>query len=104
MEFKGTQGKWIIKGDSITDENGFSIANVEYPYRIDVEWGEKGARHWNQKGFHLYVSEEEASANEKLISKAPEMLEMLQYFVENNMLSVTGEEMAKQLIKEATTV
>lgn len=51
-------------------------------------------------GFNLtgYLSKKDAL----LISKAPEMLEMLEYFVENNMLSITGEEMAKQLIKEAT--
>ena len=36
--------------------------------------------------------------------KAPEMLEMLKYFVENNMLSIVGEEKAKQLIKEATEI
>jgi hypothetical protein len=34
--------------------------------------------------------------------KAPEMLEMLKYFVENNMLSAHGDEIAEQLIKEAT--
>lgn len=76
-EFKGTQGKWIVKNDTVTDENGFSIASIEYPYRIDVEWGEKGAGHWNQKGFHIEVSEEESLANERLISKSPEMLKML---------------------------
>jgi hypothetical protein len=37
-------------------------------------------------------------------AKAPEMLEMLKYFVENNMLSIVGEEKAKQLIKEATDI
>jgi hypothetical protein len=33
--------------------------------------------------------------------KYDEMLAMLEYLVNNNMLSITGEEMAEQLIKEA---
>ena len=44
--------------------------------------------------------ETEAKANALLISKAPEMLEALQFFVNNNMLSVIGEEVAERLINE----
>ena len=43
---------------------------------------------------------EETKANALLISKAPEMLEALQFFVNNNMLSVIGEEVAERLINE----
>ena len=46
------------------------------------------------------TKEEEMKANAKLISKAPEMLEALQFFVNNNMLSVIGEEVAERLINE----
>lgn len=45
---------------------------------------------------------EDASQDNSKNSKAPEMLEMLKSFVDNNMLSVVGEEMAVKLIKEAT--
>ena len=54
-------------------------------------------------GFNCFdLTRSVSKKDQLLISKAPEMLEMLEYFVENNMLSITGEEMAKQLIKEAT--
>ena len=37
-------------------------------------------------------------------AKYNEMLEMLKYFVENNMLSAHGDELAEKLIKEATEI
>ena len=46
------------------------------------------------------ITKEEMKANAKLIVKAPEMLEALQFFVNNNMLSVIGEEVAERLINE----
>jgi hypothetical protein len=83
MEFKGTKGNWYVsKGHkTINDEKGFGIAQ------------ENGIRNSN-----------EWDANALLISKAPEMLEALQFFVNNNMLSVIGEEVALRLIKEATEI
>lgn len=90
--FKGTKGKWKI-------HKGSHYFSVKY------EENERGSINLfmiseDYKGSHSLV--EECKANALLISKAPEMLDMLEYFVENNMLSITGEEMAKQLIKEAT--
>lgn len=41
---------------------------------------------------------------DKLLSERTEMLEMLQYFVKENMLSIVGEEMAIELIKKATEI
>lgn len=89
FEFKGTKGKW-----SYSKQKG--IKNHCFQAQV-----------WNENGDSMAIieptdNEYEASANALLISKAPEMLEMLQYFVDNNMLSVVGEEIAKQLIKEAT--
>jgi hypothetical protein len=37
-------------------------------------------------------------------AKYNEILEMLKYFVENNMLSAHGDELAEKLIKEATQI
>lgn len=47
---------------------------------------------------------EESEANAKLISCAPEMLQLLENFLEQNMLSVAGEELAEKLIIKATTI
>jgi hypothetical protein len=80
-EFKGTKGKWEarLKGQ---------IASAVYCDNTQICMRAR--------------STTEAKADMLLISKAPEMLEMLQYFVDNNMLSVVGEEMAVKLIKQAT--
>jgi hypothetical protein len=43
---------------------------------------------------------EEVEANAKLIKNAPEMLEVLQFFVNNNMLSIIGEEIALRIIND----
>lgn len=81
MEFKGTKGKWVLKDTenwiNLIDSNGDRITSID---KCD--------------GRSPYDA--------LLISKAPEMLEMLRSFVDNNMLSVVGEEMAVKLIKEAT--
>ena len=112
-EFKGTKGKWIItypKGS-----NGFiyvgektnegSEGRIATCYTVDTS-------EWNQN------ITEETKANALLISKAPEMLEMLKYFTafpdedfEEDMdkhisfpMTVDARKIkeAKQLIKEAT--
>lgn len=85
-EFKGTKGEWKI------DLEYKSIERVQI---IDS----------NNNGFIDVwklgkITKEEMKANAKLISKAPEMLESLQFFVNNNMLSVIGEEVAERLINE----
>lgn len=88
--FKGTKGKWFIKSTSYNR----SWINIS---------SEKGiiARTFLGEEEPI-VNEKEAESNAKLIECAPEMLEMLEHFVNNNMLPITGEEWARQLIKKAT--
>ena len=88
--FKGTKGKWEL------NEN-------EYGYYTSVFTNNSQ----NPNPFRTICvsrvnNQIQNNANLKLISKAPEMFEILEYFIENNMLSIAGEEMAKKLIKEAT--
>jgi hypothetical protein len=84
-QFKGTQGKWYVSKayKTINDEKGFGIAQ------------ENGIRNSN-----------EWDANALLISKAPEMLEMLKKLVErleeNDLGRLNAVSQAKQLINEAT--
>ena len=82
-EFKGTKGKWEFDCD-------------EYADTADV-WNGKGENIISYQGHNT-----ERVYDFLLMSKSKEMLEMLQYFVDNNMLSVVGEEMAVKLIKQAT--
>ena len=89
MEFKGTKGKWNIErhqhqlcGDYlIIDENDYQLAIVDNEYIQDYE---------------------KTKANALLISKAPEMLELLQSLVSSEMTPLAIRKQAKQLIKEAT--
>jgi len=91
--FKGTKGKWVSSYDngvwSIQDEEGYqegyksSLADVYF-----FDDGKDTAEH-----------------NAKLISKAPEMLEMIQTLINGfklGLLDWEGIESAEQLIKEAT--
>jgi hypothetical protein len=87
MEFKGTKGKWEInpKASRNVRCNNLTIANCSS--------GQNGE------------NEIEEKANALLISKAPEMLEMLKhivYYLDNK--STPNIENIKQLIKEATTI
>jgi len=89
MEFKGTKGKWNIErhqhqlcGDYlIIDENDYQLAIADNEYIQDYE---------------------KTKANALLISKAPEMLEILQSLVSSEMTPLAIRKQAKQLIKEAT--
>jgi hypothetical protein len=88
-EFKGTNGKWVVSEfnyDEIKSESGFSIADV---WDMDTE---------------TFPNPDEAKANALLISKSPEMLEMLEKLIpilkENSRFSQLEE--VEQLIKEAT--
>ena len=92
MEFKGTKGKWKVE------------QNKEYPtlHLIFSDNTDNIFESGTLVAKTCYAPQSEYNA--LLISKAPEMLNLLQYFVDNNMLSVRGEEMAIELIKEATEV
>ena len=89
MEFKGSKGKWNIErhqhqlcGDYlIIDENDYQLAIADNEYIQDYE---------------------KTKANALLISKAPEMLELLQSLVSSEMTPLAIRKQAKQLIKEAT--
>ena len=79
MKFKGTKEKWeVLEGTSL----------------IGVKIG--------HKTFGIDNINEEAKANALLISKAPEMLEILQSLVSSEMTPLAIRKQAKQLIKEAT--
>lgn len=80
-EFKGTDGKWFAT-------NGLEI--VSMPSQCKISNSVSG---WNY---------EEALANAKLMSKAPEMLEMLQHV--KDYLGSDQREKVEVLIKKATEV
>ena len=83
-EFKGTPAPWKLGDEKYYNGNK----------AFEIHYGNDGE----------CVSEVVHRVEDaKLIAHAPEMLEMLQYFVRENMLSIAGEEMAEQLIQKATT-
>jgi hypothetical protein len=91
MEFKGTKGEW--KTDTYTSENGREttiVCNLDYnSERTDI----------HIRFSAIEETEKETNrANALLISKSPEMLEMLERVLT---AKFTTEEI-KQLIKEAT--
>ena len=86
MEFKGTKGKWVVDEDST--------------YPVHQIWS--GA---------IYIAKTcfapSSKANALLISKAPEMLEMLKEVIDWEYMSVYNEELydkIEQLIKQATEI
>lgn len=93
MEFKGTKGKWVFRNKN---NSSFSIEVIDKSFA------------------EVYVSLDaddiyEAKANALLISKAPEMLEMLQIYLAdlNNIIPPSDAQRnriqdVEQLIKEAT--
>jgi hypothetical protein len=96
MEFKGTKQKWII---STNNEVGVLISTHPMSRDICTVW----------KYDNDFLENQESNANALLISKAPEMLEMLDRLVELNksdnieMPKFIKEEI-EQLIKEATEI
>ena len=87
MGFKGTKGNWKLA----CNEYGYytSVRNFDNTRKVCV------SRVNNQI---------ENNANLLLISKAPEMLEMLQSLVSSEMTPLVIRKQAKQLIKEATEI
>jgi hypothetical protein len=99
MEFKGTKGKWKV--GIVPDYN-----NVLEVSKIEVYSGNAWICKVQNKGI---VGDEEGSANALLISKAPEMLEMLKLVrdgiseMDFAQLEILLPEI-EQLLKEATEI
>jgi hypothetical protein len=92
-EFKGTQGDWEFSMCQISEQININsgLINIANVFSYDVLCGENDI--------------EETKANALLISKAPQMLEMLKQCVthlQEHDLHGKFEEEIKQLIKEAT--
>ena len=88
-EFRGTKEQWQISKIDLADFKQICIYQEAKPKGKAV--------------CHLHFENEiteEVEANAKLIKNAPEMLEALQFFVNNNMLSVIGEEVALRIIND----
>lgn len=96
MEFRGTRGKWIT--ETFTSENGREttiVCNTDY--------------NSNRTDIHVLFSaideteKQTNRANALLISKSPEMLEMLKkIYFGNDYKNPSLHMEIKQLIKEAT--
>ena len=81
MEFKGTKGRWEIN-----------------------RWGNVFGENEEVAYMPSLTPKKEKEANALLISKAPEMLELLQSLVSSEMTPLAIRKQAKQLIKEATEI
>jgi hypothetical protein len=90
-EFKGTKGKWEIEKTNDYHED----CRINHIPNIGIYFDENSD-----------IEPEEIDANLLLISKAPEMLDMLKKLVErleeNDLGRLNAVSQAKQLIKEAT--
>jgi len=100
MEFKGTKGQWIIAKIAKPNPNNDNCGAHSVHPCIDVWFSD----------VHSVKTKEEALSNAKLISKAPEMLEMLKYSLEAlKVVTSFGAtkpviERIENLIKEATEI
>jgi hypothetical protein len=92
-EFKGTKEKWELRNDPIEKSNGFKSIDIGYYHCTYYGSGKKFEDDFC----------DETKANALLISKAPEMLEMLKRCDKtfNGKFQKLHMEI-KQLIKEAT--
>lgn len=94
MEFKGTKGTWSYREnyDEKYSQPTLIIGNETYSEFITI---------WT--GLERYDEIDiETKANALLISKAPEMLEMLQIILQSENTPIVHRKKVKQLIKEAT--
>jgi hypothetical protein len=87
-EFKGTKGKWYVDHINIR-RNKYNVICTSIRTDYDYSFAE------------VFGCDEKAKANALLISKAPEMLEMLIFLRPTFKGTKTGESI-EQLIKEAT--
>ncbi len=103
MEFKGTKGKWNVSGKICTNNYGVKFLTIDFEDAkdcIDI---------YVDKRYPEDVSFLETKANALLISKAPEMFEMLKIYLAdlNNIIPPSAAQRnriqdVEQLIKEAT--
>ena len=91
MEFKGTKGKWFVDY-SEQYMNGSNVLCTPISTNQVINLCD------------IYGDDDTAKANTLLISKAPEMLELLQSLVSSEMTPLAIRKQAKQLIKEATEI
>ena len=96
MEFKGTQGKWVVTPALGTKDNG-------KPVFFYIEDQNQMSIAYTIQNKYNGVSEEQEIANALLISKAPEMLEMLKRLIQPD-LDISDLIEAENLIKEATKI
>ena len=90
-EFKGSKGEWFID----YEQSGHN----EYQVLFTAISSTKGNSHFCD----IYGDNKTAEANALLISKAPEMLEMLKVILEGKCdIPEWKKDMAFKLIKEAT--
>lgn len=90
--FKGTKGNWEITEGKC---NGYDLT----AYRVQEE-GEG----WDIAAVWADIEIKQAKANTLLISKSPQMLEMLEELLNNSDVPNELYDKAKQLIKEATSI
>ena len=90
MNFKGTKGKWITEK--------FDMKGCEKSILILSKNSNKQIAEVNFE----YLRNEDYVYNALLISKAPEMLEMLEIILQSENTPIVHRKKVKQLIKEAT--
>ena len=93
MEFKGTKGKWVVDIDESSYNEFHQLCTPisrKYPGHGTIV-----------RLCEVYGEDEPSIANALLISKAPEMLEMLINLTEVCDIKILKDK-AEQLIKEAT--
>lgn len=93
MEFKGTKGKWTVERveDTIYDQEVFAICTPTNQEFITV---------WNG----MEELEESQEANALLISKAPEMLYLLNDLLHDKGINDVSRREIELLIKSATEI
>lgn len=97
MEFKGAKGNWILQDKVKKNEHAVKYMTIDFS-RGEINCVAVYDGIYNNS---LYLK-----ANALLISKAPEMLEMIKKLIKNMPLGACIEETqeAKQLIHEATNL
>ena len=92
-KFQGTKGRWLIDKLSDYEKSTSNCITCEKGWTEDSKWIA------NVYVNHLGVDKNEGIANTKLISKAPEMLEMLEWIASGQYIDKSE---IQQLIKEST--